>query len=99
MSKTVEQLSKDLAQGMSRRRALWKFVIGIGAVGGLGLLASKKSSAGVALSPVQCFVCLEETYEACILFGGDEITCIFEAQGAYEFCLSNGICLKVPVRG
>ena len=31
MAKQLEELSKDLASGMSRRTALWRFVTGLGA--------------------------------------------------------------------
>lgn len=41
MSKQIEQLSKDLAGGMSRRRAFWRFFGGIGGA----LLAGKAASA------------------------------------------------------
>jgi hypothetical protein len=35
MSKKLEQLSRNLANGMSRRKAFWSFVTGIGAAGTL----------------------------------------------------------------
>ena len=54
MSKAIEELSKNLASGMSRRRALWRFAAGLGAVGGLGLLAQKKASANILFKPQSC---------------------------------------------
>ena len=33
MSEKLETLSRDLASGMSRRRAFWQFVTGLGVVG------------------------------------------------------------------
>jgi len=50
MSKHIEELSKDLAGGMSRRRAFWRFCAGIGGA----LFAGKAASAAV---PVD--ICVE----------------------------------------
>ena len=44
MSKHLEELSKDLAGGMSRRRAFWRFCAGVGGA----LFATKKASASVS---------------------------------------------------
>jgi len=41
MSKHIEELSKDLAGGMSRRKAFWRFFAGIGGI----FLAGKTASA------------------------------------------------------
>ena len=35
MSEKLETLSRDLASGMSRRRAFWQFVTGLGVIGAL----------------------------------------------------------------
>lgn len=83
MSKAIQQLSRDLARGISRRRALWRFVTGLG---GLGLLTRKKASA----AGVSCFECFEFVYEDCLLEGG--VNCVLEAEFAYECCLSSGVC-------
>ena len=44
MSKQFEELAKDLASGMSRRKAFWRFGAGIGAVVG-GLITGKPARA------------------------------------------------------
>lgn len=48
MSRALDQLAKDLAAGVSRRKALWRFVGGLGV---LGVLAPRKGSAIVAGQP------------------------------------------------
>jgi len=45
MRKEIDILSKNLASGMSRRKALLNFLAGFGAVGALGVLTSKKARA------------------------------------------------------
>ena len=35
MSKSLDQLARNLASGMSRRKALWQFVSGLGVVAAL----------------------------------------------------------------
>ena len=45
MSKGLDELSKDLASGMSRRKALWRFFAGAGAALGAGLLGGKRVQA------------------------------------------------------
>ncbi len=50
MSKAIEKLSKNLASGMSRRKALWHFVSGLGAVGAVATLGTKKAKASQAVS-------------------------------------------------
>jgi len=81
MSKAIEQLSKNLAIGMSRRKALWRFT-GLGAIGGLGLLTSQKASAQ------NCFFELEEAYSACLGTGGSGSECLAQAECAYGGCIS-----------
>jgi hypothetical protein len=44
MSKRIEELSKDLAGGMSRRRAFWRFFAGTGAA---LFVTTKPASAGI----------------------------------------------------
>ena len=41
MSRQIDELSKNLARGMSRRKALWRFGVGIGAI----LAASRSAKA------------------------------------------------------
>jgi hypothetical protein len=45
MSKAIDKLSKELAQGVSRRQAIWSFLTGVGAVGALGVLTGKQAKA------------------------------------------------------
>ena len=54
MRKEIDLLSKDLASGMSRRKALWNFVSGLGAVGALGALTSKSAKAKTNSIPLDC---------------------------------------------
>lgn len=35
MSKSLDTLAKNLASGMSRRKAIWQFITGLGALGAL----------------------------------------------------------------
>jgi hypothetical protein len=42
MSKSLDQLAKNLASGMSRRKAFWSFLGGVGAI---GALSSRKALA------------------------------------------------------
>jgi len=46
MNESLDLLSKNLASGMSRRKALWQFVSGLGA---LGLLTGRKAKADTGL--------------------------------------------------
>jgi len=46
MSESIDALSKNLAKGMSRRKALWRFVAGLGAV---GFLTGRKAKADTGL--------------------------------------------------
>ena len=59
MSREIEQLSRNLASGVSRRKALWQFAIG---AAGLGFLAPKKASA----TRTNCFQELTYAYSDCI---------------------------------
>jgi hypothetical protein len=42
MSQSLDRLARDLAAGVSRRKALWRFVSGLGV---LGVLSQRKASA------------------------------------------------------
>jgi hypothetical protein len=46
MNEPMDVLSKELAGGMSRRKALWRFVAGLGAV---GVLTGRKAKADTGL--------------------------------------------------
>ena len=48
MSRALDQLAKDLAAGVSRRKALWRFVSGVGV---LGVLSQRKASAIISGQP------------------------------------------------
>jgi len=53
MSKAIDKLSKDLANGVSRRKAMWNFVTGLGAVGAASLFSAKKAK-GAAVTSLLC---------------------------------------------
>ena len=86
MSKAVEELSKNLATGVSRRRALWRFATGIGAVAGLGFLTRGKAKAQP--SPFFCFQEMEAEYECCISYDGPANDCFAAAAAVYQECMS-----------
>jgi hypothetical protein len=59
MSRRIEELSKNLAGGMSRRRAFWRFFAGAGAA----LFVTKPASAGIE-NIVSCVeFCLHQRLE------------------------------------
>ena len=93
MSKAVEELSKNLATGVSRRRALWRFATGIGTVAGLGFLTRGKAKAAEAAppSPFECYYAMIDIYEKCISLPPDLQAalggCFPYAEYNYEECL------------
>ena len=50
MSKRIDELSKDLASGMSRRKALWRFLAGTGAAVVAGRLAKADNGNNVCVA-------------------------------------------------
>jgi hypothetical protein len=93
MSKHIEELSKDLAGGMSRRKAFWRFCAGVGGA----LFATKKASAGITnlgscveycrgqgLSPLE----FDECVIASALCPKDE--CALIANGRHILCVPHG---------
>ena len=95
MSKAIEELSKNLAAGVSRRRALWRFATGIGAVAGLGFLTRGKAKAQP--NPFYCFQEMEEEYQCCLSSGDRANDCLVAAETVYQECISgapNGGIMK-----
>ena len=88
MSKAVEELSKNLATGVSRRRALWRFATGIGAIAGLGFLTRGKAEAQP--NPFCCYLEMIDFYEECNSLPPAEQPaegCFLCAEKVYECCL------------
>jgi len=68
MSKSLDQLAKNLASGMSRRKAIWTFVTGLGVV---ATLTGRKAYAGSAgLCSEFCDRQAEIFYEQCLRVSG-----------------------------
>ena len=91
MSKIIEQFSKDLASGMSRRRAVGRFFTGIGVAAGV-LLTRKKAFAGDAAVCVA--FCAEQELQgrdfgACVAASANcpPGQCAFVANGGGFFCM------------
>jgi len=53
MRKSIDLLSRDLAGGMSRRKALWRFMSGLATVGTAGVLGSRQAKAA-SVASLQC---------------------------------------------
>ena len=85
MGKAVEELSKNLATGVSRRRALWRFATGIGSIAGLGFLTRGKAKAQPAFL---CIEAMELGYLECIIEGFSESFCFEVATIVYQDCLT-----------
>jgi hypothetical protein len=93
MSKRIEALSKDLAGGMSRRRAFWRFFAGAGAAA----FAARPASAGI-LNIVSCVdFCLYQRLEGlefdeCVIASAlcprDE--CAVSSNGRHFICMPIG---------
>lgn len=81
MGKAMEQLAKNLANGMSRRRALWRFGAGFPL---LGLLSTNKAKAD---GKENCLQFSEGIYETCISKGGSGFECVEALEGGYQCCL------------
>ncbi|HTX37103.1 MAG TPA: hypothetical protein VME43_18870 [Bryobacteraceae bacterium] len=76
MSKAIETLSKNLASGMSRRKALWHFVSGLGAVGAVASLGAKKAKASQAVSlacQIFCNTQAQEILTICHQVNGNNV--------------------------
>jgi len=92
MNKTLDDFAKNLASGMSRRRAFWKFLAG---AGGLGLLSGRRAKAGSGFpsNPANCGpFCLDVAcvaYSHCLQDGGNFSECFFGVlTSTYQCCLS-----------
>ena len=95
--KALDDFAKNLATGISRRKAFFTFLGGAGALGFLGL---RKAKAGIPILPLPPFpkntalcgsVCLNwagEVYDLCMLFGAKKFSvCFSDVMGpAYDEC-------------
>jgi len=97
MNKTFDDLSKNLAGGISRRKAFLTFLAGAGALGFLGGGRAKAVSAAPAQCGRICLGVAMEVYEDCLGHkGGNPEVCFFELMKAYECCLSDCENQKTP---
>ncbi len=100
MRKAIDLLSKNLASGMSRRKALWHFVTGLGAVGAAGALGGKKAFGSSAVSlqcQIQCNTQSQEILTICHTINGNnvvrEVVCNQIAAEFQSDCLTaSGHC-------
>lgn len=63
MSKQFDELTKNLAKGVSRRAAIWRFLTGAGAVAAGAVLSQKKAQAGGTPSTAYCFEYCKSCFE------------------------------------
>jgi len=99
MNRTSDDFSKNLAGGMSRRKAFLKFLGGAGALGFLGLRKAKAGGTGVTntypkfpSNPAQCGpFCLNYAgvvYNECIAHHGNPSFCFYDVLGpVYDECV------------
>ena len=87
MDKSVDDFSKNLARGMSGRRAFWKLLAG---ASGLGILSWLTPKASAAPTPTNCVsLCLNvasEEYDRCMIYGGSFNHCFYDVLGAAYTC-------------
>jgi hypothetical protein len=92
MMKRVEDLSKNLAGGMSRRKAFWRFLAGTGAA----LFASTRPASGGIENIVSCVeFCLYQRLE-----GKDYDDCVIKSATCPRgecAMMSNGHFICVPI--
>src|ERR1700722_15341424 len=95
MQKSIDLLSKNLASGMSRRKAFWQFITGLGAVGALGTLGGKKANAASntnLLCTIMCNTQAQENTPVCRAGAGKnvvrEIACNAIAAEFQTACLA-----------
>ena len=95
MSKSIDKLSRDLASGVSRRKALWGFVTGLGAVGAIGAFGAKKAKAASnvnLLCEISCTTQAQDLTKACRAFYGNnvvrEVVCNGVAAVYSQACLA-----------
>jgi hypothetical protein len=89
MDKNVDNFSKDLANGVSYRRAFFKLMFGAGL---FGFLTRGTPKANAAPPPSNCeSYCLNlagEVYDRCIFEGKSESYCFYNVLGpAYDCCV------------
>jgi hypothetical protein len=87
MAKQIEQLSKDLASGMSRRQAFRRFLAGIG--GGLLFTSGRARGEGNNVCVQLCREHLQgRDFGECVAFSAHcpEGQCAFVGTGGVLFC-------------
>ena len=89
MNKTLDDFSRNLATGMSRRKAFLKFLGGAGALGFL-TLGKAKAGAGTPKAPsigqceAACVIEAGELLKGCLAEKGANVNlCIAEAYGEF----------------
>jgi hypothetical protein len=100
MRKEIDQLSKNLAEGMSRRKALWRFISSIGAAGAAGALGTRtaRASSGITYECQQlCDTQSQEILTLCRNLEGNSIEreayCSEIASQFYTDCLqATSVC-------
>jgi hypothetical protein len=100
MSKSVDDFSKNLASGMSRRGAFWRLLAGVGALGFLGV-APQKAIADKRVSDCvnYCVTLADEAYMDCIFDGGTEDYCFYDVRGAAYVCCAQNCSEGKSVNG
>ena len=90
MSKHLEELSKNLAGGMSRRRAMWIFLATVG-----GSLVGNRSAMAKAGNKICVDVCRTQG-----LSGRDFGRCVSESlrcpKGSCALIVNDGVAICVP---
>jgi len=113
MQKSIDLLTKNLASGMSRRKAFWQFITGLGAVGALGSLGAKKAKAASNVNlmcTIMCSTQAQEITTVCRAVSGNnvvrEIACSAIASEFESACITassrcrSGFCAEfVGVNG
>jgi len=88
MNNTLDDFSRNLAGGMSRRKAFMKFLAGAGA---LGFLGSRTAKAGNAVPPsecpARCLTVAATTYQHCLNHEGTTEACYDRLMRTYQCCL------------
>ena len=99
MRKAIDLLSRDLAGGMSRRKALWKFITGAGAVGAVGALSAQKAHADshVTLTcQIFCHTQSQQILSICRTINGNNVAREVICNGIADEFLSD--CLAAASR-
>ena len=98
MTERIDNFSRSLASGVSRRKAFWQILTG---VGGLGLLATQKAAANDVSCPTACFQQASIAYSECITDGLEDnpgasyfevvLICLGQEGILYDECLARSV--------